>query len=273
MKTFSDLSRLSLNQITTNQWSVREAVEGCVRAGIPAIAIWRNKLAETGLQETVNIVRNAGLTVSSLCRGGGFPATSASERQANIDENRRAIDEAAALHAAVLVLVCGPTPDRNIDAARGMVTDAIEQLLPYATERGVKLGIEPLHPMFAADRSVIVTLAEATRLAKRFASPQVGVVVDVYHVWWDPEVYASIEQATGHILGFHVNDWAVPLPDTLHGRRMMGDGVIEIRRLRHAVEHAGYHGPIEVEILNQTIWNMPGDDVLKLMCQRYLEHV
>ena len=153
MRPFSDLARLSLNQMTTERWSVREAVEGCARAGIPAIGLWRNKVAEAGLQESARLVRDAGLRVSSLCRGGMFPAATPTERGARIEDNRRAIDEAAEIGTDVLVLVCG--------AARMMVAEGIAELVPYARERGVRLGIEPLHPMFAADRSVIVTLGQA----------------------------------------------------------------------------------------------------------------
>src|SRR5215469_8642185 len=172
-----DLTRLSLNQATTQYWSVREAAEGCLRAGIPALGLWRHKVAETGLQESARIVRDTGLRVSSLCRGGWFPAASLAERQARLDDNRRAIEEAAELGADVLVLVCGPAPDRDIAAARVMVEDAIAQLLSYAAEHHVQLAIEPLHPMFAADRSVIVTLAEANRLIEHFASKTLGVIV------------------------------------------------------------------------------------------------
>jgi sugar phosphate isomerase/epimerase len=244
-----------------------------VRAGIPFIGLWREKVAETGLHESARIVREAGLRVSSLCRGGWFPAATAAERQARLDDNRRAIEEAAELGTEVLVLVCGPAADRDIGAARAYVEKAIAQLLPYAAECGVKLGIEPLHPMYAAERSVIVTLAEANRLAHQFNSDHVGVVIDVYHVWWDPEVYTQITKAAERILGFHVCDWLVPTPDLLMGRGMMGDGVIELRRLRHAVDATGYTGPIEVEVFNQTIWDAPGDETLALLVRRYLECV
>jgi sugar phosphate isomerase/epimerase len=260
------LNRLSLNQMTTDQWSVREAIEGCVRHGVPAIAFWRHKVAETSLAETVTMVRDSGLSVSSLCRGGMFPAATEAERQARIDDNKRAIDEAAQLGANVLVLVCGPAPDKDIDGARKMVEDGIAAVKDHANAAGIQLGIEPLHPMFAGDRSVIVSLAQANSMAERLG---VGVVIDVYHVWWDPDVYAQIERARGRILGFHVNDWIVPLPDMLKGRGMMGDGVIEIRRLREAVDQAGYQGPIEVEIFNQKLYDMPGDELMKLMVQRF----
>jgi sugar phosphate isomerase/epimerase len=273
MTQFTDISRLSLNQATTQRWSLREAVEGCARAGIPWISVWRDKLAELGVEQAARIIRDANLRVSSVCRGGFFPAATTTERQARIDDNRRAVDEAAVVGADVLVLVCGPAPDKDIVAARAMVREGIAALLPYAQERGVRLGIEPLHPMFAGDRSVIVTLAEANALVEAFASPWLGVVADVYHIWWDPDLYAQIERASGHVLGFHVNDWLVPLPDPLLGRGMMGDGVIELRRIRTAVDRAGYSGPIEVEIFNQILWTMPGDEVLTLMRERYLAHV
>jgi sugar phosphate isomerase/epimerase len=273
MESLTDISRLSLNQATTQRWSLREAVDGCARAGIPAIGIWRDKLAEAGVGAARRLLRDAGLHVSSLCRGGMFPAATAAERQARIDDNRRAIDDAAALAADVLVLVCGPAPDKDIQAARAMVADAIEQLAPYAAERGVKLGIEPLHPMYAAERSVITTLAEALNLAGRIATPHVGVVIDTYHVWWDPYLFEQIRRASGLIFGFHICDWLVPTPHMLLGRGMIGDGVIEFRPIRAAIDAAGYDGPIEVEIFNQAIWDMPGDVVLELMCRRYLECV
>jgi len=270
---FTNLSRLSLNQATTQRWSLREAIEGCVRAGIPAIGIWRDKLAEAGLDAASRMVRDAGLRVSSVCRGGMFPAATTAERAARIDDSRRAIDQAAALAADVLVLVCGPAPDKDIQSARAMVADAIEQLIPYAAERGVRLGIEPLHPMYAGDRSVIATLSESLDLVERFATPYVGVVIDSYHVWWDPYLFAQIQRASGHILGFHISDWLVPTPHMLLGRGMMGDGIIDLRPIRGAVDQAGYAGLIEVEIFNQAIWDNPGDTVLDLMSQRFLEYM
>jgi len=262
--------RLSLNQKTVNQWSLPEAVEGCVKADIPWIALWRDKVEETGLEESARIVRDSGLKVSSLCRGGMFPAPSADQRQANIDDNKRAIHEAATLGTDVLVMVCGGLSGvRRIDDARAMVRDGIEAIIPDAGEHGVKIGIEPLHPAFAADRSVISLLGEANDLAEYFRSPQVGVVIDIYHVWWDPNVYTEITRARVHTLGFHVNDWLVPNNDPLMSRGMMGDGVVENRRLREAVDAEGYTGPIEVEIFNQDTWETNGDDVVRTMKERF----
>ncbi len=273
MQELTDLSRLSLNQASTQRWSLREAAEGCARAGIPWIGVWRDKLAELGPAQSARLLRDAGLRVSSLCRGGFFPAATAQERAARIDDNRRAVDEAAALGTDVLVLVCGPAPAKDIAGGRAMVEEGIAAVLPYAAERGVRLAIEPLHPMFAGDRSVIVTLAEAAAMAERLASPWVGVAADVYHIWWDPELYAQIARAGPRILGYHVNDWLAPPPHPLLGRGMMGDGLIELRRIRAAVEAAGYAGPIEVEIFNQALWDSPGDQVLATICRRYLECV
>jgi len=275
LETLRDYSRLSLNQITTDRWNLREAAEGCAEAGIPGIAIWRHKLAnlDGGVREAARIVCDAGLSVSSLCRGGMFPAATAAERQARIDDNKRAIEEAAALGTDVLVLVCGPAPDKDIAAARRMVEDGIASIVPFAQEHGVRLGVEPLHPMYAAERSVINTLAQANAIAEQYAPEQVGVVVDVFHVWWDPDLTAQIARARGRILGFHVSDWIVPTPDLLMGRGMMGDGVIDLRRIRECVEDAGYSGPIEVEIFNQSIWDRPGDEVLTQIKERYLDYV
>jgi len=262
--------RLSFNTMTSKNATLRECVDACVRHGVGWIAPWRDRVAEAGLQESARMIRDAGLGVSSLCRGGFFPASTAAERAARIDDNRRAIDEAAEIGAPCVVLVCGPAPDRYIDGALKMVADGIAAVAGYARDRGVKLGVEPLHPMFAADRSVIVTLGEALDLAEK---TDTGVVIDAFHVWWDPRVYLEIARAAGRIVGFHVSDWAVPLPGIVTGRSMMGDGVIELRRIRQAIDAAGYAGPIEVEIFNETIWAQPIDDTMDRVLERYRECV
>ncbi|MDQ1912769.1 sugar phosphate isomerase/epimerase family protein [Paenibacillus sp. GD4] len=267
------MQRLSLNQITTERWTLEQAVAGCVRAEIGWIAPWRHKVQEAGLTEARRMIRDAGLRVSSLCRGGMFPAETAAERETKLEDNRRAVEEAAELGTDVLVLVCGPASGKDIGLARQWVQEGIEKLVPFAKDHGVKLAIEPLHPMYAAERSVINTLGQANTLAEKFAPEEVGVVVDVFHVWWDPELYEEIARAGTRILGYHVSDWLVPTPDMLLGRGMMGDGVIELKKIRSAVEAAGYQGPIEVEIFNQAIWDMPGDDALTLTKARFREHV
>jgi sugar phosphate isomerase/epimerase len=263
------LARLSLNQITVDQWTLPEVVEGCVRAGITTIAPWREPVAEVGLDAAARLIADAGLSVSSLCRGGFFPAASEDERRRADDDNRRAVDEAAALGTDVLVLVCGPPRGRDLPGARAEIAAGVERLAPYAAQHGVRLGIEPLHPMMIGERSAIVTLGEAVDLALRFDADQVGVVVDAYHVWWDPALERELTRAAGRIVGFHVSDWLVPTPDLLQGRGMMGDGIIDLRRLRHLVEAAGYEGPIEVEVINRDLWRLPGDELVALTCERF----
>jgi sugar phosphate isomerase/epimerase len=268
----ASLNRLSLNQITTERRTLQETVEACARNEIQWLGAWRHKIQDDPAA-SAKMIHNAGLHVSSLCRGGFFPAATAAERKKRMDDNRRAIDEAAALGTDVLVLVCGPAPDRDLAAAREMVRDGIGEIVNHAQQCGVRLGIEPLHPMFAGDRSVVVTLSQANGIAQQFAPEHVGVIVDVFHVWWDPQVYSEIHNAGTRILGFHVSDWIVPLPDVLMGRGMMGNGVIELRRLRAAVEDAGYHGPIEVEIFNEKVWNSPLEELLRDIKASYVESV
>ncbi len=268
----TDAGRLSFNQATAERASLPEVIDACARHHVPFIAIWRHKLAETGVAEAARLVRDAGIGVSSICRGGMFPAATAAERAERIDDNRRAIDDAAALGAEVLVLVCGAAPDRDIAAARAMVADGIAAIAAHAKAAGVRLGIEPLHPAFAAERSCITTMREARLLAEAHDSATVGVVVDVYHVWWDPERSAEIARLGHRIAGSHVNDWLVPTGNVLMNRGMMGDGVIELRRIRGEVEGAGYRGPIEVEIFNEKIWSTPVDELVALTRTRFVEY-
>jgi sugar phosphate isomerase/epimerase len=269
----NDLSRFSLNQYTIKQWSLREAIEGCARHGIGHIGIWRDKLAGQPLSATVQQLRDAGLSVSSLCRGGFFSAPTAEARAVQIEDNRCAIDECAAIGSPVLVLVCGPANGQTLSDARATVRDAIGELAPYAAQNGVQLGIEPLHPMYAAERSVIVTLKQANDLAEQFSAQTVGVIVDVFHLWWDPDVDREIARAAKRILGFHVSDWLVPLPDMLLGRGLMGEGIIDIRSLHTAVTNTGYSGSIEVEIFNQALWDADPEEALSRVIQAYLDFV
>jgi sugar phosphate isomerase/epimerase len=179
------------------------------------------------------------------------------------------VDEAAELGTDVLVLVCGPAPDGDLERARAQVLAGIEALLPHAAQHGVRLGIEALHPMMIAERSVVVTLAQALDMAERFDPGEVGVVVDAYHVWWDPELERQVERAAGRILGYHVSDWLVPTPDVLKGRGMMGDGVIDLPRIRALVERAGYDGPIEAEVINPVLAELPSGELTALVAERF----
>ncbi|WP_422741602.1 sugar phosphate isomerase/epimerase family protein [Micromonospora sp. WMMD754] len=270
------LAKLSLNQRTTRRWSVREAVDGCVRAGIPAIGLWREPVAEIGVPAAATLVADAGLRVSSLCRGGFLTADGDAARAEALADNRRAIDEAAGLGTDCLVLVVGGLPPRSRDlsGARQRVADALVELAPYAGERGVRLALEPLHPMYCADRAVLSTLGQALDLAEAFPVEQVGVVVDTFHVWWDPDVWRQIARAGRRIASFQVCDFLTPLPaDVLLGRGMMGDGHIDFPPLRRAVEAAGYTGDTEVEIFNAEVWATDPDRVLATMAERYVELV
>lgn len=268
----AELERLSFNQMTTGKAPLRDVLEACAKSKIQWIGPWRHAIGENP-GEWGRAFRDAGLKVSSLCRGGMFPAATAEERRKRIEDNLRAIDEASAIGTELLVLVNGPAPDKDIAGARQMVRDGIGSILDHARASGVRLGIEPLHPMFAADRSVIVTLGEANTIAEQFGSDTVGVVIDVYHVWWDPQVYPEIARTGKRIFGFHVSDWIVPLPDTLMGRGLMGDGVIELSRLREAVDRAGYTGPIEVEIFNEALWSQPVDEIVSSVVERFRSQV
>jgi sugar phosphate isomerase/epimerase len=263
-----ELSRLSLNQITADQLSMGEVVEGCTRAGIERVGAWRHKL-EPGAGD---LIRSAGLRVSSLCRGGFFPAATEAERREREADNRRALEEAAELGTDVLVLVCGGAPGPRLEEARAMVAEGIDRLVPHARECGVALAIEPLHPMMVVERSVIVTLGQALDLAERFDPGEVGVVVDAYHVWWDPRLEGEIERARERILGYHVSDWLVPTTDLLAGRGMMGEGAIDLPRLRGLVDRAGYRGPIEVEVINPALAGIPGDELIARVRESYLAH-
>lgn len=264
-----DISRLSLNQMTVRNLDVPAAVDLCARNDIHYIGLWREPVARSGLRESARAVRDAGLRVSGLCRGGFFAAATEAQRQARLDDNRRAVEEAATLGADLLVLVCGGTPDQDLGGARQMVAQGISELLPFAREHGVRLGVEPLHPMYAATRSVIVTLKQALDMIQGLPPESVGVVIDIYHVWWDPDLYTQIQRAQGRIFGFHLCDWLDPMPDFVNGRGLMGDGWAAIRNIREAVDAASYSGPVEVEIFNQDLWNLPSDEVIARIKERW----
>ena len=263
-----DISILSINQITTDaQWSLREAVEGYARHGVPAICVWRHKLAECGIAEGARIIADHGLAVTGLCRGGMFTYTDEAGRQAALDDNRRAIDEAAEIGARCLVLVAGGVPEgsRDLAAAHGQVRDCIASTLEHARAANVPLAIEPLHPMTCADRGCINTLAHANDLCDELGEG-VGIAVDVYHVWWDPALEAEIVRAAGRILAFHVCDWLRETRDLVFDRGMMGDGVIDIPKIRRWVEAAGYNGFNEVEIFSKLDWWQRDPDEVVAAC-------
>ena len=269
------LERLSLNQATVKHLSLAEAVALCARHDIPAIGLWRDRVAEAGLAEAAAAVRAAGLQVSSLCRGGFFTRAFPEDpdgRQAARADNLAAIAEAAELGTDTLVLVCGGLMpgQRDLGLARRMVADAIGELVPEAQRLGVRLGIEALHPMFCADRCVISSLGEAVDLALRFPADAVGVVVDTYHVWWDVRLADQIARAGRRIVSYQVCDWVLPLPqDTLLGRGHLGDGVIDFGSITAGVAAAGYDGYVEVEIFNAEVWDAPPDLTAATVRERF----
>ncbi|NUS82230.1 MAG: sugar phosphate isomerase/epimerase [Streptomyces sp.] len=269
-----DLTRLSLNQETIKQWSLPELAEGCVKAGVPGVGLWRAPVQEYGVEAAARLIRDAGLAVTSLCRGGFFTAIDPAERAAALADNRAAIDEAATLGTDTLILVSGGLPpgSRDLPAARERIADALAELAPYAADHGVRLAIEPLHPMYASDRCVVSTLAQALDLAERFPADQVGVVVDTYHLWWDDTVADQIARAGagGRLASFQLADWITPLPEgVLLGRGQLGDGAVDFRWFRERVDATGFDGPIEVEIFNPALWARDGAEVLAEVADRY----
>jgi sugar phosphate isomerase/epimerase len=262
--------RLSLNTMTTKNWTLRDAVEQTAAAGLPAIGLWRDRVAETGTEQAAKIVRDNGLRVSSLCRGGFL--TGLDDHDAALDDNRRAVDEAATLGARELVMVVGGMPDRDLVGARRRLAERLAELVPYAAAHDVRLALEPLHPVFCAERAVISTLGQALDLAAPHSAQAVGVVVDTFHVWWDPSLAESVARAgaQGRISSYQICDWLVPMAaDPLVSRGMMGDGVIDFAAITAMVRDAGYDGDVEVEIFNETIWGTDGVTVLATMKQRY----
>ncbi|MGW3194086.1 sugar phosphate isomerase/epimerase family protein [Streptomyces sp. NPDC001118] len=274
----ADLSRFSINQMTVKQLSMPELVDACGQLGVGRVGLWREPVQEYGVMETAKLIREAGLTVTTLCRGGFFTAIDPEARAAALADNRRAIEEAATLGTDTLVLVSGGLPpgSKDLRAARERIADALAELAPYAENHGVRLAIEPLHPMYAADRCVVSTLAQALDLAERFPAHQVGVTVDTYHIWWDDQAPAQIARAGagGRIHTFQLADWITPLPEgVLTGRGQIGDGAIDLREWRGYVEAAGYAGPIEVELFNDDLWARDGREVLAETAERFVERV
>jgi sugar phosphate isomerase/epimerase len=276
--------RLSLNQATIKYADLATALTVTRAAGIPAVGLWREPVAEVGLGTAARMLADSGLRFSSLCRAGFFTAADPALRRNALDENRRAIDETAALAAAgapgsapVLVLVAGGLPegDRDLPGARGRATEAVASLVDEAATAGVVLAIEPMHPIYAADRGVISTLGQALDAAEPFPPETVGVVVDTFHVWWDPQLDEQIARAgrAGRIAAYQVCDWITPLPDPLLGRGMMGDGHIDVPAVTRAVLAAGYAGDIEVEIFNQEIWDADAAEVVRRVVRSFDAHV
>lgn len=269
-----DLSRLCVHTMTTKPWGIKECVMNYSKAGIHGITVWRNVLEKKNLTEVKSLLDNYNMEVVSLCRGGFFPSVDAAKREAAIQDNLLAIEQASAVGAPLIVLVCGADGGQSLQKSREQIAEGIMRILPAAQSAGVKLAIEPLHPMYAGDRSAINTLKQANDMAAMINSEFVGVAVDVYHLWWDDSLYAEIKQcaAQNHLFAFHVCDWNVPTLDFLNDRGLMGDGCINIPEIRGWVEEAGFSGYHEVEIFSDKYWAGDQQTYLKKIKQAYLNY-
>ncbi len=269
-----DFSKLCIHTITTKPWDFATAVKKYSAAGVKGITIWRDAIEKLQPQEVKTLLSDHDLSLISYCRGGFFPHTSATERQKAIDDNKKIIEEAAAIGAPLIVLVCGSSPDQSLGTSRKQIREGIEAILPMAEEHGVKLGIEPLHPMYAGDRSAINTLAQANDLAEVIDSLFVGVAVDVYHLWWDPVLESEIMRCGRNekLFAFHICDWNVPTTDLLLDRGLMGEGCIAVNEIRSWVEKAGFDGFNEVEIFSNKFWAEDQEQFLSKILKAYIEH-
>jgi sugar phosphate isomerase/epimerase len=268
----TDTSRLCIHTITTRPWPLEDAVRHYAGAGVAGITVWREALEGRDPAEAGRMIREAGLAVVSLCRGGFFPAMDPKGRRQAVDENRRVIEEAARLGAPHVVLVCGAVPGLPLAQAREQIREGIEAILPEAEGSGVRLAVEPLHPMYADTRSAINTLRQANDLTEAIGSPLVGVAVDVYHLWWDPDLEAEIGRCAGarRLLAFHICDWRSPTEDLLYDRGLMGEGCIPIRQIRGWMEAAGFAGFNEVEIFSTRRWSQEQGKFLQEIVRAYL---
>lgn len=271
----TDLSRLCVHTITTKPWQIEEAAKNFSASGVKGITVWRDALEGRNIKQTGQLLRDQGLEIVSLCRGGFFPHIDNSKRSRAIDDNKKAIDEAAQLGTALVVLVCGAEPRQALEDSRKQIQDGIHNLLPHAEAAGVRLAIEPLHPMYADTRSAVNTLAQANDMAEALNSPWAGVAVDVYHLWWDPTLQQEIMRCgkNGNLLAFHVCDWNVPTSDMLFDRGLMGEGCIPIPLIRGWVEEAGFSGFNEVEIFSNKFWKEDQAAFLKRIINAYREKV
>jgi sugar phosphate isomerase/epimerase len=269
----TDLSKLCVHTITLKPWSIEQTAKELAASGIGGITVWRDTLAGRNISATGNKLRELGLTIVSLCRGGFFPALEMKNRQAALDDNKRAIDEAAALGAPIVVLVCGAVRGQSLAESRKQIHDGIAACLDHAKAANIKLAIEPLHPMYAGDRSAINTLAQANDMAESLNSPWVGIAADVYHLWWDADLENQLMRCgkNGHLSAFHICDWKAPTTDMLNDRGLMGEGCIDIKQIRGWAEAAGFHSFHEVEIFSNLYWKEDQQAFLEKIKKAYLQ--
>ncbi|OLT63588.1 sugar phosphate isomerase/epimerase family protein [Moorena bouillonii] len=266
-----DLDKLCIHTITTRPWSLEKALDEYSAEGVKGISVWQNAIEDMGAQQAGELIASYELEVVSYVRGGFFPSTSPEKRAAAISHNKQMIEEAAAVGAPLLVLVCGAEPDQSLEESRAQIESGIEHLLPFAREHKVKLGIEPLHPMYADTRSAINTLKQANDMAERLKDEYAGVVVDVYHLWWEENLKEEILRAgkQGNLLAYHICDWKYPPEDMLNDRGLMGEGCIPLQKIRGWIEEAGFKGFHEVEIFSNKYWSMDQKTFLKQIIEAY----
>ena len=272
----SRMDRLCVHTITTKGLSLMECLEEYPRHGVRGITVWRNALFGRPLSESGRMIRDSGMDVVSLCRGGFFPAVDVQGRQKALDDNRLAIDEAHAIGAHSVVLVCGAVPGQPLEVSRSQIADGIAAVLPMAVSAGVRLLIEPLHPMYADDRSAISTLRQANAVCDALGSPEgLGIALDVYHVWWDPDLGEQIALTSrkGRLDAFHVCDWRTPTVDLLNDRGLMGEGCIPLRQISEWVDSSGFRGFREVEIFSHRLWALDPRELLKRIVEAYRETI
>jgi sugar phosphate isomerase/epimerase len=267
-----DFSKLCVHTLTTKPWNLEQCVKNFSNAGIHGITVWRNVLENLDLKDAGKILDDFEMKVVSLARGGFFPSTERKKREDAITDNIIAIEQAAAIGAPVLVLVCGADPGQPLEVSREQIMEGIIRILPEARNAGVKLAIEPLHPMYAGDRSAIVSLGQANHVAEEINSDFVGVALDVYHLWWDDRLHQEIIRCgqNGNLLAFHVCDWNVPTTDFLNDRGLMGDGCINVPLIRSWVEETGFTGYNEVEVFSEKYWATDQKDYLQKIKHAYL---
>lgn len=270
-KSLTDLSQLCIHTITTKPWDIETAAQNFSKAGVKGITVWRDALDGRNIKQTGQLLRDNDLNIVSLCRGGFFPSIDSNKRKTTLDDNRKAIDEAAELGAPMIVLVCGADPNQSLEDSRKQIRDGIAEVLPEAKAAGIKLAIEPLHPMYADTRSAINTLGQANDMADELNSPLVGVAVDVYHLWWDPTLEQEIKRCgkNNHLFAFHICDWNVPTADFLWDRGLMGEGCIPVRKIRGWVEETGFKGFYEVEIFSNKFWGEDQNQFLNKIITAY----
>jgi len=274
MASIDNFSKLCVHTQTTKPWTIEECISHFSAAGIKGISIWRHLLEGKDLKSIKAMLDAHQMEVVSLVRGGFFPAVDAEQRDLALEDNRLAIDQAAALGAPLVVLVCGADPRQSLEISLQQIQKGITALIPHAQNNGVKLAIEPLHPMYAGDKSALVSLGQANDMCEAIASPWVGIAIDVYHLWWDNELKNEIIRCgkNKNILAFHVCDWRVPTIDFLTDRGLMGEGCIPVRQIRMWVEEAGFDGYNEVEVFSKRLWAQDQKLYLQDIKKSYLNY-